>query len=251
MKSRQFNKVKPYCYILTRISDGKKYFGVRWGNTRFNRSPKNDFGIFYFSSILKFKEEFKSKPNNFNFKLHATFENKIEAIRYEHFYNKKFTIKSNNWINRGAFPQIVPTAAYNKIKSNRMLGSGNTNYGKKHSKKIKKLISINRSKNKKPPWNKGKQRSPEVKDLISKANKGKVAWNEGKKMKKKSVLKMRLSKFKLNNKQMIKAAKLWSKGYPLSKIAKHYKISIKAVHRACLFIGAKYNHKIKRAIFTS
>ena len=35
MRTKEFNKVKPYCYILTRLSDGKKYFGYRkaimWG----------------------------------------------------------------------------------------------------------------------------------------------------------------------------------------------------------------------------
>ena len=34
MINKEFNKVKPYCYILTRLSDGKKYFGYRWYNIK-------------------------------------------------------------------------------------------------------------------------------------------------------------------------------------------------------------------------
>ena len=249
MRTKQFNSVKPYCYILTKLSNGKKYFGIRWSNIKFNRSPINDFGVFYFTSNLKLQKEFKSNPSNFKFKLHATFDTKEEAINYEYKYNKRYTIKSKKWINRAAYPQIIPTDKYNKIKSERMSGSGNPNYGKIHSKRIKKLISINRSKNKKPPWNKGIPRTKAVKMASSKANRGRPAWNKGKKTKRSFVLKMRISKFKLSQKQMTEAAKLWSKGYPLSQIAKHFKVSIKAVHRGCLFIGAKYNHKTKRAIF--
>ena len=34
MKTKEFNKVKPYCYILIRLSDGQKYFGVRTQNVK-------------------------------------------------------------------------------------------------------------------------------------------------------------------------------------------------------------------------
>jgi|TARA_B110000037_G_scaffold133001_1_gene150904 predicted DNA-binding protein YlxM (UPF0122 family) len=246
LKSRQFNKVKPYCYILTRLKDEKKYFGVRWQNVKYNRTPKKDFGKFYFTSNTKIKKSFKSNPKNFKFILHATFDSKIEAINYEFNYNKKNTIKSIKWINRAAYPQVIPTEKYNKIKSKRMRGKGNPNFGKKHSKKIKEFISKNNKGNK--PWNKGVPRSQKVKDAISKKNKGKIGWNKGKKTKKRIIFKMQLSKFKLNEKQMITASKLWAKGISLSTISKRYKISVKAVHRACNFIGTKYNHKLKKAI---
>ena len=49
MKSKNINRIKPYCYILTRLSDGKKYHGLRWDNVRLKRKPKEDFGIFYFT----------------------------------------------------------------------------------------------------------------------------------------------------------------------------------------------------------
>ena len=32
MKTKEFNKIKPYTYLVTRLSDNKKYHGVRWGN---------------------------------------------------------------------------------------------------------------------------------------------------------------------------------------------------------------------------
>ena len=49
MRTKEFNKVKPYCYEITRNKDGKKYFGVRWSNIALNRPPIYDLGISYFT----------------------------------------------------------------------------------------------------------------------------------------------------------------------------------------------------------
>ena len=74
MKTKEFNKVKPYCYILVRLSDGQKYFGVRTQNVKKNRSPNKDFGKYYFSSSRTFKEPFKKNPEDFKFVIHSTFD---------------------------------------------------------------------------------------------------------------------------------------------------------------------------------
>ena len=50
MKTKQFNKVKPYTYLIIRKSDNMKYHGVRYGNIKLGLSPKEDFGKKYFGS---------------------------------------------------------------------------------------------------------------------------------------------------------------------------------------------------------
>ena len=56
MKTKEFNKIKPYTYLVTRLSDNKKYHGVRWGN---KVPPIKDLGVVYFTSSKKIKNEFK------------------------------------------------------------------------------------------------------------------------------------------------------------------------------------------------
>ena len=48
MRTREFDKIKPYTYILTRKLDNKKYHGVRFGNIKLGLTPNQDFGKKYF-----------------------------------------------------------------------------------------------------------------------------------------------------------------------------------------------------------
>jgi len=50
MKTKEFNKIKPYTYFIIRKSDNMKYHGVRYGNIKLGLSPKEDFGKRYFGS---------------------------------------------------------------------------------------------------------------------------------------------------------------------------------------------------------
>jgi hypothetical protein len=108
MKTRKFNDVKPYCYILTRLSDEKKYFGFRWYNIKKNRSPNKDFGEFYFSSKKIIKDQFKKNPNKFKFKLVCTFDSIEEGRQYEVEQNKA-KIRDPKWFNQQAYPAIINT----------------------------------------------------------------------------------------------------------------------------------------------
>ena len=108
MRSKEFNKVKPYVYIIKNKSTGLKYFGVRWRNTHKDRTPFDDLGKEYFSSNPKLKKAFSKNPKNFEFKPVYTFNSKKEAILYELNFNKKI-IKSKKWLNTSAFPQIIHT----------------------------------------------------------------------------------------------------------------------------------------------
>ena len=104
MRTREFDKIKPYTYFIQRKSDGMKYHGVRWGN---KISPNKDFGKKYFGSSVSsnFSKEFENNKNNFIYRLAWTFENKEDAINYEVKINKKI-FKKNDWANKNAFPAI-------------------------------------------------------------------------------------------------------------------------------------------------
>tara|TARA_R110000772_G_scaffold18420_2_gene52243 strand:- start:41 stop:1015 length:975 start_codon:yes stop_codon:yes gene_type:complete len=129
------NKIKPYCYILKRVKDNMKYFGVRWANVRYNRTPLEDFGIFYFSSSTVFKKDFKQNPEKFTFEITNTFDSKDEAIEFEHKKNSKY-LHDKDWANKNAYPAIL-----NEIHP--MLG-------KKHSNKSRLKISKARKERLKP-----------------------------------------------------------------------------------------------------
>ena len=65
MKTKEFNKIKPYTYLVIRLSDNKKYHGVRWGN---KMPPIKDLGVVYFTSSKEIRNEFK-----FKFYIHIIF----------------------------------------------------------------------------------------------------------------------------------------------------------------------------------
>ena len=102
---KDLKSIKPYCYILTRLSDGIKYHGVRWANVKKKLAPLQDLGISYFSSHKVLSKEFKNNKDNFQFKVTKIFSNKEEAIIFEKKINKKL-IYNKNWANKQAFPAI-------------------------------------------------------------------------------------------------------------------------------------------------
>ena len=145
MKTKEFNEIKPYTYFIVRKSDGKKYHGVRYRN---KVSPLKDFGIKYFgSSKTNICKEFKSNPKKFKFRLGWTFNSEKEAIKYETKVNKKI-YKKEDWANKAAFPAIhiddEVRANISKALKGTRIGKKNTFYGKQHSKKTKKLISLSK-----------------------------------------------------------------------------------------------------------
>ena len=159
MKTKEFNKIKPYTYLVTRLSDNKKYHGVRWGN---KVPPIKDLGVVYFTSSKKIKNEFKHNPSNFKIKLCWTFDTVNEARLHEQKVNKKI-YKRTIWINKNAFPAI-----FNKTP---------TMLGKKHSDETRKKISEWNQKN--HPM-RGKKHSLETKKKISQAGKGMIHSEQSK-----------------------------------------------------------------------
>lgn len=99
MKHKNFDKVMPYSYFLVRISDGKKYVGVRYANVKNNLTPSEDFGKVYFTSG-KLKREFRKNPQNFKFTLKYTFDTIEEMFDWE----RRITLriyKHESWANNG------------------------------------------------------------------------------------------------------------------------------------------------------
>lgn len=110
MKHKKFNEIYPYTYYIKHKESKLKYYGVRWGNTtgRSNLdpcSPSDDFLINYFTSISNsrfkwFKDELIYNLNNFEFKIHYTFDSIDEANLYEKKMISRL-IHRNDWINTG------------------------------------------------------------------------------------------------------------------------------------------------------
>ncbi len=176
MRTKEFNKIKPYTYFIKRKSDGMKYHGVRWGN---KISPNKDFAKKYFGSSVSsnLSKEFKNNKENFNYRLAWTFENKEDAIKYEVKVNKKI-LKKNDWANKNAFPailNIVPTMLGKKHTEqtrNKISKWNQKNHpmrGKKHSEESKIKISI---------AGKGRKHSNKSKIKMSKNRKGKCSGRE-------------------------------------------------------------------------
>lgn len=110
MKHKKFNEVYPYTYYIKHKESGFKYYGLRWANTtgksNISRcSPVEDFLVNYFTSLSNkkykwFKDELVLNKNNFEIKLHYTFDSIEEACSYEKQILNKIIHKSD-WINTG------------------------------------------------------------------------------------------------------------------------------------------------------
>ena len=101
--STHFNS---YTYLLTRLSDGMKYHGLRTAN---NCEPSDDFGVVYFSSGNMAKE-FRANPEGFTWTLteHGTKkEARLEEERYHAEFNVAFDKGYANKRNaNGAFNSV-------------------------------------------------------------------------------------------------------------------------------------------------
>ena len=248
-----------------------KYHGLRWDNVRYNRTPKEDFGIFYFTSRASLKKEFKNNRENFNFKITYTFSNKKEAQKYEKEFNKKI-IGKNRWLNQSAYPHLIQSdEGKERIRQSR-LGSKlsqetiekikKSGTGLKRSEKTKKKMSkVQRSLNKiqsestkkqisktkksqhLSAWNKNRKWSYSERKRISRGMKGKMKGKKnpfyGKKHSKKTIEKMRLARLittKNPTKKMIEGR------INQAKKMKGHKVSTKTRKKISLAnIGNQYN----------
>jgi hypothetical protein len=133
MKAKNFNKVYPYTYYIKRKKDGLQYHGVRVNNVKLNRTPEEDFGVYYFTSG-KFKKEFKEFPENFIWRFCWTFDTPEEAVLHETKTNQKI-FKKLSWAN--LYGKYVPVESA-KIGRKKMFL---LNYGVDHNSKIPSVVA--------------------------------------------------------------------------------------------------------------
>ena len=90
-----------YVYRITNILLQKHYYGKRSSK----RPPKQDLGVYYFSSSTdkQFRADQKINPNNYKYKVVKTFDTCLEATAYEIRLHERFNVGKN--------PSI-----YNKVK---------------------------------------------------------------------------------------------------------------------------------------
>ena len=145
MKTKEFDRIKPYTYVLIKKSNNKKYYGVRRRNIHLNTAPINDFGKNYKSSG-GFCEEFKKYPNRFKVVFRWTFSSLEEAKEYEEKITKILIRKSQwkNWINKACFPTFILDEQSRKklsIAGKKKTGEKNGMFNKTHTLEARLKIS--------------------------------------------------------------------------------------------------------------
>jgi hypothetical protein len=181
MKSKKFNEVRPYTYWIKHLETGIKYVGLRYKNIRLNRTPLNDFGIYYFTTG-KLKKDFNANPNGFKIKLLSTYDSIEEAIAHE-LELTSLAKGKKSYANEASYPYFIqgPMSKDTKRKISE------TKKGKKHSEEHKKKIGEATKKQSKESIRRGalartgKKASEEHKRKISEALKGKESNHKGKK----------------------------------------------------------------------
>ena len=90
--------MKPFTYLLTHKSSGRKYYGVKCCS----KSDPSMLWVRYFSSSKIVKELIKQEGKDaFNFEVRKIFQSKDEAMKWEQrFLTKVRAAQSPNWINR-------------------------------------------------------------------------------------------------------------------------------------------------------
>jgi len=138
-----------YVYRITHIKDKLHYYGVRTST----QQPKEDLGIVYFSSSTNkdFIQDQKENPQNYKYKVVRVFDSREKAIQLEIRLHDKFDVGINESFynkvkqtsTRFDRTGIIESDKTRKLKSLSKLGTKNSFYGKKHSKKT--LLKISES----------------------------------------------------------------------------------------------------------
>lgn len=104
-RHKKFDEILAYTYFIQHKLTKQKYHGVRYANIRLNRTPYEDFGVYYFSSG-PFQTEFKENPELFEYRLCWTFDTPELAAHYEVKVNLRI-IRNSSWLNRSAGKMII------------------------------------------------------------------------------------------------------------------------------------------------
>lgn len=110
---------KHYVYRITNIKKHRYYIGKRSMPKKFkNRTPKQDLGVYYFSSsnnkgIIKNQ---KKEPQNWKYKIIKTFKTQQQAIDFEIKIHKRLDVQSHRLFYNNA--NQTKTGYYRKGKLN-------------------------------------------------------------------------------------------------------------------------------------
>lgn len=165
---------QPYTYYLYHKPTKQHYYGVRWAK---NCHP-NDLFVTYFSSSKKIKELIsKYGINTFTFKVRKIFNNKQEAILWEHKVLTKLNVNNRkDWLNQNISGSIVYDVHPLKGKHHTIETKAkisNSRKGFKHSEKSKNIMSESRKGEK--HWNYNKKHSEESKNKNRESN---IKWRK-------------------------------------------------------------------------
>lgn len=131
------NIYTPYTYLIGWAEMNQFYYGVRWAN---KCAPEDDLWVHYFTSSTSVKEFRKTHGEPDIVKVDRTFDNKNDAIAYEFAYlMENNTIKSDNWLNKSAFPVRDNTGRKRPEHSKKMSGENNPMKRKEVREKMSKL----------------------------------------------------------------------------------------------------------------
>lgn len=95
-KDKNCDSILPYTYMLIFNIENKikYYYGVRYGNVKLNKSPKDDLFKFYFSSSKYVINLLNNNITPVKIVIHKTFNSYIEACKFEVDFLSKVNAKN-------------------------------------------------------------------------------------------------------------------------------------------------------------
>lgn len=191
---KEFNKVKPYTYLVKHKETGKVYYGSRCQNfTKFNRTPLEDFWNYYTTSSENINNIIKTEGKDaFEYQIRRTFNSVEEMSNWERrvLTRSRVLERQDIWMNGNIAGYKIVTEAGAKKISETHKGKPKTD---EHKKKLRESnfgtnkgrIQSEEHRLKNSIANSGKNNamygpcSPERAANISAAKKGKPAPNKG------------------------------------------------------------------------
>ena len=141
-------RVKAYTYFLQWSNFRIKYYGVRYNKILENRTPEEDFWIYYKGSSRN--KDFDKRTGRYKGvepdikRIHKTFLSKKDALDYEQKFLKRIKAKyKDDWLNKSDIDGLLITKDFcEKMKSRPVTWKLNWSWqGKKHSEETRRKLS--------------------------------------------------------------------------------------------------------------
>jgi len=188
MKHKRFNEILPYTYFIKNIKTNKKYYGVRYGNIKLKLTPLDDFGKKYFTSS-DYVDLNEKNIDEWEIKLHYTFDTINEAQEYEHKFLTK-VYKKDDWLNKTNNRCVIndegsrkkQIKSLKKLRKEKYWSNGLESHTKESKLKMSNSLKGKKSHRKNLTLEEeyGIEKAEKIRNKISKSKKGKETWNKGK-----------------------------------------------------------------------